>query len=358
MLHLVGRHHDARAAFQTALEHITEQDITGLARLQRKIGNTWIPVHKWDEATQAYQATDKILGPQQEEKTPAWWQEWLQLQMEWMMLYYWQSRTDEIKKIAVSVRPIVEKYGSPAQRGGFYRGMVMANLRSERYRVTEELLADMQAYLSIQKEANHPSELAFAYFMQGFVYLWHRGLEPAETAMQTALSLARQIGDITIEARILTYLTICLRMRGQVEEARHMAVRSEEAATRSGMPEYRATAQANLSWAFWRLGDAAEARKKALDAMDQWQKLPAGHASCSFEWTALLPLMAIAVHDEQLEEAIEHNRALLDPAQMRLPDPLEESLNQAILCWEARKSEDALVHLQQSIDLAKEYGYL
>jgi class 3 adenylate cyclase/tetratricopeptide (TPR) repeat protein len=358
VLHLVGQHNEARTNFKAATGHLHDVDYVKRGRLERKIGNTWVPLHCWNEALEAYQAADQTLGSLLDDNAQLWWQEKIQLQLDLMLLYYWQNRADEIKSLADIVRPVIEKYGSPIQAGGFYRSLVMANLRLERYRVTEEILSDMRAYLSIHKEANNLGDLAFTYFMQGFVYLWHRDLEPAEHAFQTALNLAHQIGDVTSESRILTYTTVCLRMRGQVEEARRMAVRSEEAATRSGMPEYRATAQANLSWAFWRLGDAAEARKKALDAMDQWQKLPAGHASCSFEWTALLPLMAIAVHDEQLEEAIEHNRALLDPAQMRLPDPLEESLSQAILYWEDRVSEDTLIHLQRSIDLAKEYGYL
>ncbi len=64
------------------------------------------------------------------------------------------------------------------------------------------------------------------------------------------------------------------------------------------------------------------------------------------------------MQEQQFEQAAGYARAILDPAQMKLPDPLEESLNQANTCWEAGKSEDALVHLQRSIDLAKEYGYL
>lgn len=358
VLHLVGQHNEARAKFKAAAEHTHNEEIVKLARLQRKIGSTWVPLHSWNEAMEAYQAAEKTLGQKQDENLLSWWQEWLQIKLDFMWLYYWQSRAVEIKALADNVRPILEKYGSAAQRGGYYQGLVSANLRLERYKITEEILADMQACFAIQKEANNLGDLAFTYFMKGFVYLWHRDLEPAENAMQTGLSLARQIGDITLESRILTYMTVCYRMRGLVEEARHMAVHSGETAIQAGMPEYQATAQANLAWALWHAGDLVEARKKALDALDQWQKLPAGHASCSFEWTALLPLMAIAVLDEQLEKAIDYDRALLDPAQMRLPDPLEQALNEAVLCWGDKKSEDVLAYLNRSIELAKEYGYL
>jgi hypothetical protein len=359
VLHLVGQHNEARVKYQLAMEYSYDQDLIKLARLQRKIGNSWVPLHCWNEAMEAYQAAEKSLGLQQDETALPWWQEWTQIQIDLMLLYYWANRAEEIKHLANRVRPVIEKYGTPVQRGGFYRGLVLANLRLERYRITEEILADTHSYLSLQKEGNNPnSNLAFDHFMQGFVYLWHHDLEPAENTMQAALSLARQTGDITVESRCLTYLTVCYRMLGRVDEARRIATQSEETAIRAGMPEYRATAQANLSWALWRTGDPAEAKKKALDALDQWQKLPAGHASCSFEWTALLPLIAIAELDGQFEQAIEYDRALLAPAQMRLPDPLEEALNKAIRCWEDNNSEQVLVQINRSVELAKDYGYL
>lgn len=358
VLHLVGQHNEARVTYKLASKHANETGIIALARLQRKIGSTWVPIHCWNEAMEAYQAAEKTLGQKQDENALSWWQEWLQIQIDLMWLYYWENRAAEIKHLADHVRPVIERYGSPAQRGGFYQGLVLASLRLERYRITDEILADMQACFAIQKETNNPNELALAYFMKGFVYLWHHDLKLAENEMQTALSLTRQIGDITIESRILTYLTVCYRMLGRVDEARRIANQSEETAIRAGMPEYQATAQANMSWTFWHTGDLAEARKKALDALDQWQKLPAAHASCSFEWTALFPLLALANLDGQFEQAIEYCQALLAPSQMRLPDPLEEALNQSILYWEDKNSEKVLVQLNRSVELAKDYGYL
>jgi class 3 adenylate cyclase/tetratricopeptide (TPR) repeat protein len=356
--HLVGQHHEARANYKTAITHTHAEDIVRIARLQRKMGNTWIPIHDWKEAMESYQAAEKSLGPQKEENSLLWWQEWLQIQMDLMLLYYWQDRAEEIKLLAGNVRPMIEKYGSPAQRGGFYHGLVLADLRTERYRITEATLADMQAYLSAQGEVNNQGSLAWDHFMEGFVHLWHHDLEIAQNSLQTAFTLACQTGNITIESRISTYLTICYRMRGLVEEARKLAIQSEDMALRAALPEYQATTQANLSWVFWRSGNFVEARKKALNALDQWHKIPAGHASCSFQWTALFPLIAMAILDEQLEQAIEYCQALLDPGQMRLPDPLEEALKKAIIDWEDKKTDEASLQLRLVIDAGKEYGYL
>lgn len=356
--YLVGHHHEARTNLKAAIVHSHIEDFLRLARLHRKMGSTWIPTHDWNEALKAYQTAEIALGQQQDENNLVWWQEWLQLQIDLMFLYYWENRPDEIKRLADNVRPIIEKYGSVAQRGGFYQGLVLANLRYERYRITEETLADMQAYLSVQKEVNNPGALGWNYFMQGFVRLWHHDLEIAHSSLQSALMLVRQTGDITVESRIVTYLTICCRMRGFVDDVRSLALESEDVAVRAGMLEYSATAQANLSWVCWWMGDFGEARIKALNALDQWQKVPVGHASCTFKWTALFPLLAMADLDKQIEETIEYCHTLLDSGQMRLPDPLEEVLNEVISCWEEKNNEEMLAKLHQAVESAKEYGYL
>jgi hypothetical protein len=72
----------------------------------------------------------------------------------------------------------------------------------------------------------------------------------------------------------------------------------------------------------------------------------------------LFQLIAIANLDDQPEEAIEYCQALLAPSQMRLPDPLEEALTNAIIDWEAKDTEETLAQFNQAVNLAKEYGYL
>jgi hypothetical protein len=96
----------------------------------------------------------------------------------------------------------------------------------------------------------------------------------------------------------------------------------------------------------------------ARSALDGWKKVPAGHASCSFQWTALFQLIAITQHNQDLQQAIEYDRALLDPGQMQLPDSLEKAFHKAILCWDNKNFQEASFQLNKSIELAKDYGYL
>jgi class 3 adenylate cyclase/tetratricopeptide (TPR) repeat protein len=357
--HLIGQHKKARQAYQAGLDCPEARDIILIVRFHRKIGNAWVLQHGWEEAMLAYQTAETILGSDREETEVDWWREWTQIQTDRMLLYYWKNQPQETNRLAVRVRPVLERYGSPVQKAGFYRGLVMANIRLERYRISEEILANMQAYLAVQQEVSNPSDLAFAYFLQGFIFLWHGDLDPAEQQMQTALKLARQIGDVTVESRCLTYLVVCWRMRGQVAEVQQIAAQSEETARKAGMPEYIGTARANLAWAAWRQGDLASAQTQGLAAMDQWGKIPAGHASCAFEWTALLPLMAVAAANHQPGQAIDYARAMLDPAKLRFPDLLERALESAIQSWENNPSEAALEdQLNQVFAYARQMRYL
>jgi hypothetical protein len=147
-------------------------------------------------------------------------------------------------------------------------------------------------------------------------------------------------------------------MRGQVEQVQRIAVQSEETAKSAGMPEYIGTARANLSWAAWCRGDLADTQAKGLAALDQWGKIPAGHASCAFEWTALLPLMAVAVANRQSDQAIGYARALLDPAKQRLPDVLEKALEKAIYSWEEHPSDTILEQFNEVLAHARKNRYL
>src|SRR5436305_1206896 len=75
-------------------------------------------------------------------------------------------------------------------------------------------------------------------FALAFPLLWHGDLDEAEEHMKAALALTERTGDVSLQARCLTYLTILYRKRGQVEEARRSATRSLAVALAADMPEY------------------------------------------------------------------------------------------------------------------------
>jgi predicted negative regulator of RcsB-dependent stress response len=68
--------------------------------------------------------------------------------------------------------------------------------------------------------------------------------------------------------------------------------------------------------------------------------------------------MSVTLIQQQLSEAIEYARMLLEAHQQRLPDTLTVALEAAIQAWEANQPDSARLSLEQAITLAQETTYL
>ena len=205
---------------------------------------------------------------------------------------------------------------------------------------------------------NDPTRKASTYFMLGFALLWYGNLAEAETTIQTALTIADQTGDLNLRARCLTYLTIAYRIQEQVEKVRDQIAACIAAAEEATMPEYVATAKANLAWVAWRDGDSQQVRENGRSAFNLWHTLPKGHASYVFQWTARFPMMAVAFADGNIEDAITHAEAVVDPSQQKLADELTTVLQSAITAWKQDQPARTTEILAQAITLAQEFHYL
>ena len=172
------------------------------------------------------------------------------------------------------------------------------------------------------------------------------------------MALAGETGDIVHQSRCLTYLTVLYRKRGELDIVRRHAAQSLEAAAAAQMVEYRGTAKANLAWIAWREGNLEQAEANGRAALELWQQLPVAHSSCSFQWTALWPLVAVAFAQDRVSEACELAQALLEPSQQHLPDPLAETVEQAVATWQEHSPQAARPHIERAIRLAQKLGYL
>ncbi len=353
-----GEHDQATASYEQARAAVSESDPIGQARLHRKIGNIWRLQSRYDETIHAYTLAESVLGDVSAGSTPEQWQEWVQIQLERMWLNYWLGEWHQISVLADQVRPIVEQNGTPTQCISFFLSSASMYSRRDRYLVSAETLAFCQTALAIAQEAENLAEIAWARFMLGFHQLWHGDLDEAERQMQEALDLAQRTGDIVHQCRCLTYLTIVYRMRGHSAKAQKLVSESQAAAGAARMVEYTGMAQANMAWLAWREGDLERAEACGRAALELWRQLPASHSSCAFQWTALWPLIDLALEQNRTAEASEYALALLDSTQQRLPADLEVVVGSASSAFEEGDAESARMHLAQAISLAKELGYL
>jgi DNA-binding SARP family transcriptional activator/tetratricopeptide (TPR) repeat protein len=358
ILEWTGEHDKARASYEQALASVPKGDPIWKGRLQRKKGNIWRLQRRYEEAIQNYELAESTLGKVSARSAPERWQEWVQIQLERMWLYYWLGEWHHISALADQVRPIVELYGTPTQCISFFLSSASMYSRRDRYVLSGETLAFCQTALAIAQESENLAEIAWARFMLGFSQLWCGHLDEAEKQMQEALELAQRTGDVVHQSRCLTYLTILYRNRSHLDETRQYVSRSQAAAKAARMVEYTGMAQANRAWLAWREGDLAQAEADGRAALELWRQLPASHSSCAFQWTALWPLIGVTVARDRTAEASEYVRALLDTTQQRLPGNLEAAVGLAGRAFEEGDVESARIHLRQAIELAQELGYL
>ena len=358
LLTMTGQHAQARAEFLAALSTAPQDDVVAHSRLHRRTAKTWVAERRFDEAVQEFGAAERALGEHPPDSDVPWWQEWVQIQADLIWLCYWDNRAEDLTRLVTDARPVVERVGTAGQRGAFFNALLLMELRRSRYIVSDEMLGYARAYVAAQREVGDPGESAMAHFMNGFAHLWRGDLDTAEGELQAALALAKRTGDVTTQARCLTYLTVASRKRGHVEEARERATQSLDAAAIAHMPEYTATAQANLAWAAWRDGRRDECESRAGAALAQWGQLPAGHASAAFQWTALWPQIAVCLARGRTGEAVTHAGELLAPALMRMPAEIEDEISEALACWERGDRARTTALLEGALSRAQSSGWI
>jgi len=355
VLELTAQHVEAIDAYQRAFAQVLQDDLISQSRLQRKTGIALEFQRLFEDALRAYSQAEATLGQEPANSISEWWNEWLMIHLDRMRLRYWQGQVQEMIQLAQKVRPALDAYGTPLQRSKFFTDLVAMALRRDRYVVSEETLTHAHAAVAAAQESENLGEIAWAQFMRGFSQLWHGDLDVAEAQLQAALELAEQTGDVTLQSRCLTYLTITDRKRGQVKEVRDTALRSLAVATAGKMPEYISMAKGNLAWVARRQGNLAEAQEMGQAAFDLFKQTVQGQM---FPWVVLWPLIGTKLAQNQIAEAIEYVRGLFTPTGQLPPDTLVSVLEASIQSWEGGQSEKTHAYLIQASELAQQMGYL
>jgi tetratricopeptide (TPR) repeat protein len=354
VLHLVGQYEEARAAWQCALDAAPAHNPVICAHLYRKLGNAWRDQYRYDEALHAYAAAEGTLGSIAEDDAAAGLC-WAQIQQDRITTHYWLGQTTEMLQLLDQIWPVVERHGSVIERARLHQISSSALLRRDRYRISPEAMAHARAYAAEIETAADTDALPAARFQLGGALLFAGDLTAAEREIRAALEWAERSGDISLEGRCLTYLTVIARQGGQLDLVRTYAERSLRVATVGQMPDYIGAAHGNLAWVAWRVGDYAAVHAHGHAALAAWRQLPAGYI---FEWVGRWPLIGVALAEGDVVAVIMHARALLDERQQRPPPALEQTLEAAVHV--ANTSDQAAIHAHLDVvsKSAREQGYL
>ena len=355
VLTLMGQHAEARAALDCARSFVPHADSIWRSRLYRKTGFSHNLQRHYEETGRAYDSAEKELGDMASPRSPEWWEEKVQIQLERMQLLYWQGMAGEMKELAERYRSAIEQRGTPMQRGTFFQKLALSYLTESRYHPTEECLRLAELAVSESQGSSNLPELSHTRFVLGFVNLWRGNYASAAEHGEAALQLAQRCGDLVVQARCLTYLAVAHRCAHHLEQARRFAAQVLELATKIGMVEYVAMAKANLAWVAWREDDHAEAEKLGCEALKLWHGMKDPY---SFDWMALWPLIAVAFARNDIAQAIDYARGLLVEHQHPLAEKLAAAMQKAIANWQGNQSQVARADLERAIQIATEFGQL
>ncbi|MBP1704242.1 MAG: putative serine/threonine protein kinase [Chloroflexi bacterium] len=374
ILHFVTRYEEARTAFQTALKCLPAAHPIGRAQLTWKIANTWRDDHDFETSLKVYSEALHILGdvdqtmarlPRSDaseaegESSAAIWQCWIQIQLEMLSMYYWLAWLPQSEETCQKIQPVIEQYGTPTQRASFFRALGGHSLRRDRYYLSNDAIVTYRAALEAYQQAGIHENIPAALFQYGFALMFVGELDLAEQELASALLLAEQRGDLSLQARCLTYLTIQYRQKRQVDKVEAYAGRSLSVAIVAHMPEYAGAARANQAWIAWRRGDYRAASESGLAALSLWGQSPGIQAVVTpYYWTAVWPLVGVELLDNHLSEAVKYARSLLEPNQARMPDELAAMLGEASAAWDAGHLEIVGEILSRVMALAEKYRYM
>jgi class 3 adenylate cyclase/tetratricopeptide (TPR) repeat protein len=352
ILLLIGQNDAARRAYRDALVQAPPRDPLWASRLYRKAGKVWEVLHGYDEALELYALAERTLH-EVEARGEGWWREHVQLLLERMFVHYWRAEVDELDALATQTQPLVEQYGTSQQRANFFLQRANSAVRRDRYVIGEQTLHYSRKAVRASEEECDLLTLGWARFVLAGCLFFAGELDEAESYFQATLLIVERTGDIVHQSRCLNYLTLIRRLHGEVDAAYEMANRALETATSGQMLEYIALARANLAWVAWRDGQHAEVAAHAQAALGLWRQTPVVYP---LQWAATLPLLALALDERHLPDAVEHTRALLAPTQQLLPTPITDALERAL----AADADEATLHdtLYEALHAAQKHGYL
>jgi tetratricopeptide (TPR) repeat protein len=352
ILEMIGRHGEAEQAYQQARKAVPAQEALLHARQCRKIAATLDYPPHLAEADRAYREAAHLLEHAGQQEGQEWRDEWLQTHLGHLQVFFLLGDWQEMTRLIEQTQPLLEQYGTAAQRATFLAHVAMRDAVRDHYVVAQASLSTCQGGLEAALETGDPHLIGATRFVLGYCFLLSGQFEQAEEYLRAALVAGEQVGDAELVARCrLHFLPLVYRRCGQVE-----AVRSVVAdAAAQGERRYAGVLTAQRAWVAWRDGKREEAERAGRAAVEEWHRQRPVYP---FQWTGLWPLIDIAATAAQFALAVDDVRLLFAPTQQRLPETLLSVLEEAVQSWDAGHRERVHYLLQHAISLAQDMGYL
>lgn len=358
-LYAAQRYTEARAAYQSALTHALQVDDRVMhARLYRKIASTHASQrNEVDAMFEMYQQAENALEEVTSDVEHAWWTEWIEIKLELGWAHYTRMDVSKMTGLLEEIESPVQQRGTPAQVSRFYFNKVLIDFRKYRFHhLPNQSLQNVEISLKAALQANDLRELGLIEQAKAFVHLWCDEIDEAELHYENSIKRIREFGDtLGSLATALTYFPLIYRRRQQVDLVEHWARQGLDAATEANTPVYIGISLGHLGWIEYRRGNDAAARAFCEKAVNTWEQTA---FPIPMHFTARIPLLALLLRQNDIAQAVDNARVLIDVKQKQLHDPLPELLTQAINSWEVGDPAAAVTALHQFCERCVPLGYL
>lgn len=345
----VGQYHEAQRAYEQSLLHTAAHDYVRRAKLYRGISGLAFRLSDSVAAQKWQRQAEDTLALDTHKQTEEWQLERMEQLSSKLLPLRFNMQVQEISEVIEQLRPLIEHYGTLQQKGHFLLCVGVRNMVRDRYMVDDETMGHFREALEIGEQIKNMAMIGFAHFGLGTNLLFRGELDEAEQHLVASSKIGEQTKLVALREGMI-HLAFIYRKRGQVDKVRSIVEHIR------AIPGNRHAdlALAHLSWLGWREGDQEKARTYAEEALKIWNT----GQNNPFKWSALWPLIAIAITHQQYEAAISYMRMLLEPDQQRLPALFAESLTTILKTWDAGNQEKGRQLINEILRLAREHNYV
>ncbi|MGE5378699.1 MAG: AAA family ATPase [Bacteroidota bacterium] len=356
MLALDGKYQQALPYFERALAQPFPQSGIWRSQVYRKISSTYVPQSLHDRSYLAFDQAEQALGIVPPDGTIMEQQEWLQIQLDRLQVYYWANLPDMMDALIQKIEGLVASIGHVGQQNRLLSLRPQARMRRERYRFSIETVQLVRQRMDQAEKLDDPFNLAEAQFNYGFALLWHGDPLTARVWMERANEALARMGARLPQLRCLAYLSVISRKLHEPERLRNELPPLLELAGAINEYSYIGIGMANQGWLAWQDGDANRAEQLCKEAIATLRN------ASGYVWRALADwvLLAAALAEEDLIKSEAAARALMDPnpALQAIAEPMSSLLSRALAACEDSDWAAILALFKRALEAARTAGEL
>jgi class 3 adenylate cyclase len=347
---------EARNQFERSLESIPGGEQLLRGRLMRKMAlcfDTLATVKRdeifhWLDLSSA--ELEKISF-----RDPAWWTEWIDLQLDRAWVLYWTSRVDMLHTHLQEIREDVFSKGMPRQHAKFRQSEIMLDFRRYRYRLDAGTVENSILLFDSVSLDKQMVMWIFTGFTKGFVFLWSERIREAIDQFNLVLPVALQQGDMVNASRIFVYRIIAHRRLGDLAQVK------------AQVDEYFHSGKFNTSndgyadyvhgchlWVLWKEGKYHDMQPYYDQIVFRFKP----DATSPFNFLYAFPMAAMKAEEGDFAQAAEFFRHMMYPPQRAFEEDLDACVRSILDAWEKNGTLPQPEALEKVFELGRRHRYL